>query len=292
MNIAIIGANGYIGNNLIQRLLDETDHNIVALSRSAQKIPLENTRLTKYNVSIFDNKLSNYLKDIDVVYYLVHMMAQSQIDFAEAEAKAGEAFNKAMESSRAKRIIYLGGLGRDDDNLSKHLASRHMTGAILRKSTAQVIEFRASMIIGKGSISYDIIVNLVSKLPLLTIPRWSETLSQPIGLSDAISYLVSAIGVRSTKDIIIEIGGPEKISYEEIMRRYAKGRGMKRYFVRIPIIPIAVSAWWLNLFTPRNEAKVGRAMVESLANQMVVTDTVSERLFPRIHPTIIEDNFV
>jgi len=147
------------------------------------------------------------------------------------------------------------------------------------------------MVIGRGGISYEIIVNLVSKLPFLTVPRWSETYTQPIGLNDALKYLIASKSLNTSKNLIIEIGGPEVLSYLELMRRYAKWKGMKRIFIRIPIIPIAVSAWWLNLFTPRNQAKVGRIMVESMANEMVVTNDSAKDIFPEIEPEPLDKVF-
>ncbi|MEI7838276.1 MAG: NAD(P)H-binding protein [bacterium] len=284
MKIAVIGASGYIGRNLIDRLIKNTNHEIVALSRNAESINLSSPKLQKHNVSVFDDNLSTYIKDCEAVYYLIHMMSQTKIDYAKAEIEAAEKLASAVEGSNIKKIIYLGGLGNDKDNLSKHLASRHRTGEILREIKCQAIEFRASMIIGEGSISYDIIVSLVSKLPLLTVPKWSETLTQPIGLNDALSYLVASLDIKSNQNEIIEIGGPDVISYEQLMRDYAKWKGLKRLFIRIPIIPIVVSAWWLNLFTPKNEAKVGQAMIESLQNKMIVTNKRASELFPDIHP--------
>ena len=293
MNIAILGATGYIGHNLIKRLLAETDHKIIALAPNIERLALEDARLDKHNCDVFDTQnLTRQLEGVDVVYYLIHMMAQHKLDFAVAEAKAAESFGDACKTAGVKRVIYLGGLGDDKDNLSKHLASRHKTGVILRSKAANVIEFRASMVIGDGSISYDIIANLVHKLPILTLPKWSSTLTQPIGLNDALKYLMAAINLETTQHEIVEIGGPEKMSYKELMRRYAEWKGTKAVFVNFPVIPVSIAAWWLNLFTPRRHAKVGRAMVESLANPMVVTNDRRIQLFPEIVPSKIEDVFV
>jgi len=291
MKIAIVGANGYIGRNLLNKLLEDSSNEIVAISQSAQSIPRTDKRLTKINQSVFDPSLKGSIKDCDVVYYLVHMMSQNKMDYAEAEKKAAEALNLSLVDSKVKRVVYLGGLGDDKDNLSKHLKSRHTTGDILRTGKINVIELRASMVIGRGGISYEIIVNLVSKLPFLTVPRWSETYTQPIGLDDALKYLVASKSLDTSKNLIIEIGGPEVLSYLELMKRYAKWKGMKRVFIRIPIIPIAVSAWWLNLFTPRNQAKVGRIMVESMANEMVVTNDSAKEIFPEIEPEPLDKVF-
>ena len=293
MKIAIIGANGFIGHNLINRLLTDTDHELIGISRDASSIPINNQRLTKYDVDVFNtSSLALHLEGCTLVYYLIHMMGQKKVDFVIAESNAAISFRKAAENAEVKRVIYLGGLGDDKDKLSKHLASRHRTGQLLRSKKYQVTEFRASMVIGKGSIAYEIITNLVHKLPILTIPKWSKTLTQPIGLHDALSYLVEGIDLKNEEDLIVEIGGPEPMSYKEVMERYAKLKKTKAILITVTIIPVAVSAWWLNLFTPKKHAKVGKAMVESLANPMVVRSNLSKRLFPAINPKPIEETFV
>jgi uncharacterized protein YbjT (DUF2867 family) len=293
MNIAIVGASGYIGTNLIDELLNNTDHNIVAISRNAESINLNSNKLKKINVNIFnEHKMQQSLTNIDCVFYLVHMMAQKKLDFTVAEAKAANIILNITKRSNIKRIIYLGGLGNDADNLSRHLTSRHHTGEILRNSPGITIEFRASMVIGKGSISYDIITNLVHKLPIITIPKWSETLTQPIGIKDAINYLVSGILLDINHSEIIEIGGPEQVSYRNLMRRYAIWKGHNPIIVELPIIPVGIAAWWLNLFTPKIHAKVGRSLVESLANPMIVTNDNAHKLFPEIVASKLEDVFV
>jgi uncharacterized protein YbjT (DUF2867 family) len=126
----------------------------------------------------------------------------------------------------------------------------------------------------------------------MTLPSWSKTLTQPIGLNDALSYLVAAISLTQTDDIVIEIGGPEAMSYKELMRRYAAWKQSRTVFVNLPVIPVSIAAWWLNLFTPKRHAKVGRAMVESLANPMVVRTDTAKKLFPEINPVPIDSSFV
>jgi len=294
MKIAIIGASGYIGSNLIKLLLiDNSRDKIVAVSTHATGIALEDDRLEKVDCDILTSTdVQKILQGCDVVYYLIHMMAQNKMDFVKAEAIAAHHFVQAANAAQVKRIIYLGGLGNDQDHLSRHLASRHHTGEILRSGSAQVIEFRASMVIGDGSISYDIIKRLVHKLPILTIPKWSKTMTQPIGLSDTLDYLLAAKSVPLYHSEIVEIGGPEQMSYRNLMERYAKWEHKKAIFIYLPIIPVGISAWWLNLFTPKKHAKVGRVMVESLVNPMVVTTKRATELFPQIKPKLLEDVFV
>ncbi|MBC7512464.1 NAD(P)H-binding protein [Candidatus Saccharibacteria bacterium] len=293
MTIAILGANGYIGSNLLRRLLAETNHSIIALSPNAESMTMQHARLTKHNVDVFDaEKLHVFLDQCESVYYLIHMMAQKKIDFAEAESKAAYSFCNAAKNTKIRRVIYLGGLGDDNEKLSKHLASRHKTGEILKQNLPQVIEFRASMVIGHGSISYDIVTNLIHKLPILTLPKWAKTMTQPIGLNDATSYLISALDLGSMNHQIVEIGGPEQLSYGDLMKQYAAWKNKKMIIIKFHLIPVSVAAWWLNLFTPKTHAKVGRIMVDSLSNPMVVTNNKAIELFPNIHPKNLEDVFV
>lgn len=290
--IAIIGASGFIGKNLIKKILKDTDHNIVALSKNAEEVNIKNPRLKKINVNVFDTeKLKRSIKDCDVAYFLIHMMIR-KTDFADAEEKAAESFCKAVNGTKIKRVIYLGGLGKDNDNLSKHLKSRHYTGEILRANLPLVIEFRASIIIGKGGLSYDIIIRLIRKLPILALPKWTSTLTQPIGLDDALNYLVSAIELSIKQHKIVEIGGPEKLSYEDLLKRYSKWKNKSVLLIRVPFIPASVAGWWFNIFTTKKEAKVGRIMVDSLANEMVVTNREAVKLFPQINPKSLEEVFV
>ena len=293
MNIAILGANGYIGHNLIDKLLTNTDHDIVALSPNAESMPINHVRLTKRNVDVFDTeKLHKLIEKCDAAYYLIHMMAQKKVDFAEAESQAAKSFCKAASNSNIRRVIYLGGLGNDNEKLSKHLASRHKTGEILKNGLPQVIEFRASMVIGDGSISYDIVTNLIHKLPIITLPKWAKTPTQPIGLSDVISYLIAALDLNSSEHQIVEIGGPEQLSYGDLMKRYAAWENKKMIIIKFHVIPVGIAAWWLNLFTPKTHAKVGRIMVDSLSNPMVVTNHRAAELFPAIHTKKLEEVFV
>jgi uncharacterized protein YbjT (DUF2867 family) len=293
MNIAVLGASGYIGHSLIERLLAETSHHVLALSPHAESIPLQHERLVKHNVDVFDTHgLHQQLIECDAVFYLIHMMSQSKQDFVTAEAKAAESFSEASRGTHVKRVIYLGGLGDDKDQLSPHLASRHRTGQLLKNGSAQIVEFRASMVIGHGSISYDIVTNLIHKLPILTLPKWARTLTQPIGLYDTLSYLIAALELKTTDHQIIEIGGPEQLSYGDLMKRYAAWEHKKMLMVKLYVIPVTIAAWWLNLFTPGTHAKVGRIMVESLSHPMVVTNNTASTYFPNIHPKKLEDVFV
>jgi uncharacterized protein YbjT (DUF2867 family) len=296
MKIAIIGASGFVGSNLTKYLLTNTNHRVVALCPNPEAMAEYaqfGDRFAVQKSDVFDsNSVALSLSGVDVAYYLVHMMSGRSANFYDAEARAATAFGEAAKQAEVPRVIYMGGLGMDNDNLSKHLASRHNTGDILRGLVPLVIEFRASMIIGHGSISFEIVKNLVRKLPIMTLPKWSKTLTQPIGLSDALLYLTAGIGVPVTKHEIVEIGGPEKMSYQRFLSKYAEFLNKKCILIRVPVLPEWLAGWWLVLFTPRGTAKVGRHMVASFRNEMIVTNSRAEELFPQIKPSPIMNFFV
>lgn len=292
MVIAIIGASGFLGSNFINYLIKNTTYDIRAISRHASSLKHtygDTDRLTTCDADIFqEDKISELLRGCDMAYYFVHMMGQKNKDFSMLEAKAAQSFSKAASAAGIKRVIYLGGLGNDNEQLSPHLLSRHNTGTILRKNLPLVIEFRASMIIGEGSISYDIIQRLVHVLPIMTLPRWSKTKTQPLALHDALQYLGQAATLKLDHHQIIEIGGPTVLSYKELYRQYAHSIGRNPFIIRLPFLPEWLGGWWLNLFTPSNHAKVGRIMVHSMSNAMVVTNDNAHKLFPDIHPMTID----
>lgn len=295
MKIAIVGASGFLGTHLIQHLLTNTDYSIVAISRRATSIAGvigDNPRLSLIDADIFDEEqMTEAMLGSDVAYYFVHMMGQANKDFYGQEAIAANRYSAAAIAAGVKRTVFMGGLGNDHEQLSEHLLSRHNTGTLLREILPLVIEFRASMIVGKGSISYDIIKNLVHKLPIMTLPRWSITLTQPIALKDALDYLTQAASVHIDHHEIVEIGGPEVMSYKQLYKLYANWGGRHPLIVRLPFLPEWLGGWWLNLFTPPNHAKIGRIMVHSMSNAMVITHDRAANLFPTIHPTPISEAF-
>lgn len=295
MTIAIIGASGFLGTNLLAHLLHATDYSIVAIARHTSAIqvaPADATRVRCIDADIFDETdMVAALEGVQVAYFFVHMMGQANPDFYTQETIATNRFCAAAITAGVQRVIYMGGLGNDHEQLSEHLLSRHNTGTVLRENLPLVLEFRAAMIVGPGSISFDIIRNLVHKLPIMTLPRWSITLTQPIALPDALDYLTQAANVPLRHSEIVEIGGPRVMAYQDLYREYANFTGRHPFIVRIPFLPERVGGWWLNLFTPPGHAKIGRIMVHSMSNAMVVTHARSQELFPDIHPRPIEQAF-
>jgi uncharacterized protein YbjT (DUF2867 family) len=217
------------------------------------------------------------LAGIDTAYYFVHSMG-TQRDFEELDRVAATHFSDAARQAGVRRIIYLGGLGESDKKLSKHLRSRHETGELLRHSGAQVIEFRASIVIGSGSLSFELIRALVQRLPVMICPRWVRVMAQPIAIEDLLDYLVEALELPDGDSTIYEIGGPDQVSYGDIMHEYARQRGLRRWMIPVPVLTPYLSSLWLGLVTPVH-ARIGRKLVGSLRNPTLVQDTTALRAF-------------
>lgn len=295
MTIAIVGATGFLGSHLVRHLLATTDYDIAAISR-AGTIPdgvSESPRLNNVPASVMDESaLSTALKGCDVAFYFVHMMGQKNHDFYGQETIAAEKFSAECNAAGVQRVIYMGGLGDDRQQLSEHLLSRHNTGNYLRAHLPLVIEFRASMIVGDGSVAYDIIKNLVTKLPIMGLPNFTATQTQPIALADTLEYLTEAITVPMNHSEIVEIGGRDAVSYESLYRQFAAWIGKKTLIIRVSMIPEWLGGDWLNLFTPRKHSKIGKVMVHSMKNSMVVLHPENaQKYFPNIHPVGLTEAF-
>jgi uncharacterized protein YbjT (DUF2867 family) len=217
------------------------------------------------------------LRGVDTAYYLIHSMANAG-DSAARDREGAEAFAAAARDAGMRRIVYLGGLGRGD-RLSPHLASRQEVGRILRESGVSTIEFRASIVIGSGSLSFELVRALVEKLPVMVTPRWVATPTQPIGIEDLIAYLVAALDLEIDDSVVYEIGGPDRVSYGDLMREYARLRGLRRTMLRVPVLTPGLSRLWLGLVTPLYAA-VGRELIEGVGNETVVHDDRALRDFP------------
>ena len=176
------------------------------------------------------------------------------------------------------RIVYLGGLAAGEEVLSKHLSSRIETGHVLRDSGVPVVEFRASVVIGSGSLSFELIRALVERLPVMICPRWVATLAQPIGIDDVLTYLVAALDLPAGDSRTFEIGGADQVSYGDVMREYARQRGLKRVMIAVPLLTPHLSSLWLGLVTPVY-ARVGRELISGLKNRSVVTDPAALSAF-------------
>lgn len=291
--ILVTGASGYIGSSLLAPLVAAGYRVRAGVRSPAKLVGVAPDGVEVVRCDALDAvQVHAALQGVEVAFYLVHSLGESA-HYAELDHKAAAIFAEACRDAGVRRIVYLGGLGADAASLSDHLASRHEVGRTLASTGVPVIEFRASIVIGARSTSFEIIRNLVEKLPAMTTPRWVRMPSQPIAIVDVVSYLVAAVELhladadRGPNHLIYEIGG-EVVTYAELMRLYARERGLRRLIVPVPVLSPGLSGWWLYLFTPK-QAKVGRQLAESLRNPTVVTTDAAARDFSGIRPMNAED---
>lgn len=290
MKILLTGATGYIGRRLAHKFIDnETDLRLFV--RNSRK--LENRMISTCEIiegSTFDAEpLAKALEGVDVAYYLIHSMGK-QGDFEDLDKKSAELFRDACIDAGVKRIVYLGGLG-EKESASKHLLSRIETGEVLseRSDEIDVFWFRAGVIIGSGSASFEIIRNISQKLPLMITPKWVDTKTEPIGVHDILKYLIAAKDVESKALEIVDIGA-EVMSFRDMMIRGAKAMGLNRRIVKTSVLSPNISSYWLILFTPVTFS-VAKALVEGLSSETVKTNNRAEELFPEITPESYEESF-
>ena len=219
------------------------------------------------------------LKGVHTAYYLVHLMSGSK-DFEKEDRQAASNFAQAAKKAGVSRIIYLGGLGDDaEPELSPHLRSRHEVGQILRDSGVETDEFRAGMVVGAGSTSYQLMKSLTDRLPVMLCPRWLATSTQPIAVDDVLAYLLAAKDLPSGESRIFEIGGPDVVTYGDLIREYARQKGLRRWLISVPVLTPYLSGLWLALVTPATY-EVGRHLIEGLKNPTVVRDKKALEVFP------------
>ena len=276
----LTGASGYVGGRLLP-LLVEDGCRVRCLARQPENLlPRVPAGVEVVPGDVLDAaSLPAALRGVDAAYYLVHSMGASG-DFVEQDRRAADNFAAAARAAGVRRIIFLGGLGGEDPDLSAHLRSRHEVGERLRAHGVPVIELRASIIIGSGSLSFEMIRALVERLPVMITPRWVRVTAQPIAIGDVLDYLRAARTVgNGGRSLTIEIGGPDRVSYGELMGEYARQRGLRRRMIPVPLLTPRLSSLWLGLVTPLY-ARVGRKLVDSLRHPTVVCDDSAQRLFP------------
>ena len=282
MKILLTGANGYIGQRLLP-LLVEAGHQVVAMVRSANR--LEVPPHCRKNVQVVEGDLLNYNSigqlpsDIDVAYYLIHSLTQIKGQLEELETKTAQNFLRLLEGTSVRQVIYLSGLV-NDDNLSPHLESRRSVDATLRAGPTPVTTFRAGIILGSGSASFEIMRDLVEKLPVMIAPRWVRNKCQPIGIFDVLEYLVSALDHPGCIGQAFDIGGPDVLTYQEMLLRFAKLRGLRRYIIGVPVLTPRLSSYWLYLITSTNFT-LARSLVESLKNNAVCHENRIQKVIPK-----------
>jgi uncharacterized protein YbjT (DUF2867 family) len=278
--VLLAGGTGYVGGRLMP-LLEQQDLTLRCLARDPDKLRTRlqpGTEVVKGDV-LDESSLAAALQGVRTAYYLVHLMT-GQSDFEGKDRQAASNFAQAAKRAGVQRIIYLGGLGDEDDpKLSPHLRSRHEVGELLRQSGAEVIEFRASIVIGAGSLSFDLIKTLTDRLPVMICPRWLTTPTQPIAVDDVLAYLLAAKDLPHAESQIFEIGCEDVTTYGEIIREYARQQGMRRWLIFVPVLTPYLSSLWLALVTP-TKFDVGRRLIEGLKNPTVVRDRKALDAFP------------
>ena len=275
--IVIAGASGYVGGRLL-KALEDAGQRVRCLARRPEFLRprvAASTEVVQGDV-LDPSSLAPAMDGVDTTYYLVHSMGSGR-SFEEEDRRAATNFAEAARAAGVRRIVYLGALG-GGPRLSPHLASRQEVGRILRESGVPTIEFRASIIIGSGSLSFEMIRALVDRLPVMVTPRWVRIRAQPIAIEDVIAYLVTALDVQVDGSPVVEIGGADQVSYREIMREYGRQRGLRRLMVPVPVLTPWLSSLWLALVTPVY-AGVGRALIDSIPHETVVRDDLAQRLF-------------
>lgn len=288
--ILLTGVTGYVGGRLLT-LLEKQDDTLRCLVREPSHLEGRNDpRTTVFKGDVLDKpSLLKAMHGVDIVYYLVHSMGSSG-DFTEEDRTGASNFAEAASECQVKRLIYLGGLGDDSqEELSSHLKSRQEVGKIFREKAlgVQIFEFRASIIIGSGSLSFELIRSLTERLPFMITPKWVWTKSQPIFINDVLSYLVKAATIDIKGNQIFEIGGKDQVSYGEIMLEYARQRKLKRRLIHVPFLAPQLSSLWLALITPLY-FRIGRKLIDSAKYPTIVKNDHAEKVF-HVAPKGIKD---
>ena len=249
--VLLTGASGYVGGRLIP-LLERHPVVLRCLARTPDKLrPVvkEPTQIVRGDV-LDVSSLDAALQGVHTAYYLVHLMSGSK-DFEKEDRQAATNFALAAKKAGVQRIIYLGGLGDDaEPKLSPHLRSRHEVGQILKTSGIETIEFRAGMVVGAGSTSYQLMKSLTDRLPVMLCPRWLATSTQPIAVDDVLTYLLASKDLPASESRIFEIGGPDVVTYGDLIREYARHKGLRHWVISVPILTPYLSGLWLALVTP------------------------------------------
>jgi uncharacterized protein YbjT (DUF2867 family) len=274
VRVAVFGATGVVGRALVPLLV--TGHDVVAISRGPEHSPRAGVEWVQADVGE-PTSVAGALAGVDVVYYLVHSLGQT--DFAQTDRRGAETVAQAAEQECVRQIVFLGGLGDDDPNASPHLRSRRETRESLAATSVPVTTVRAAMIVGRDSAAFETIRALVDRLPVMVCPSWVATPTQPIALSDVTRYLAGICALDEAIGETFDAGGPEVMSYREMMERIARLRGRRPLLLEVPVLTPRLSSLWLELITPV-QAAVARPLVEGLRSPTVATDERLRTLVP------------
>jgi uncharacterized protein YbjT (DUF2867 family) len=279
MNILVTGTTGNIGGKLVPRLL-ALGHQVTCIARNAQHLErfrMPDVRIIQADVLDLDS-IRQAMPQIEVAYYLIHSMAGGKRGFIERDEQAARNFGAAAAEAGVQRIIYLGGLGQCEKLISPHLTSRQQVGDILRRSGIPVTEFRAPIVIGAGSMSFEMIRYLTERLPVLFTPPWINTLCQPIAIENILDYLTSSLVEPLSIGNIFEIGGPDVLTYKQIMQGYAAARGLKRSLLTLPFLTTPILAFGADVITPLPTPYL-QILIDGLRSEVMVNDPSAREVF-------------
>ncbi|MEM6981048.1 MAG: NAD(P)H-binding protein, partial [Planctomycetota bacterium] len=282
--ILVTGASGYVGGRLVPRLLEE-GYRVRCFVRSPQKLD-EYPWRSHSEVSVCEGDLSDpdtliaACQNVDAAYYLVHSMISAGDEYARRDRELASHFARAAKQANVRRVIYLGGLGEMGEGLSNHLRSRREVEMVLRTDGVPTTVLRAAMIIGSGSASFEILRYLVDRLPVMVVPKWVETMTQPIAIRDVLRYLVQCLRVAETTDQTIDIGGPDILTYREMMNLMCDAIGLRRRkIIDVPVLTPRLSSRWIGLVTPVT-SKIARPLAEGLKNRTVCRNDQAQQWMP------------
>jgi uncharacterized protein YbjT (DUF2867 family) len=282
--VLVTGVTGYIGGHLVPKLI-EAGYRVRVLVRDRNRLQ-GRTWLNQVEVvegDVLDPaSLLTVMPGVTAAYYLIHSMSSST-DFDQRDLQSARNFGNVAHADGVERIIYLGGLGDPQTDLSKHLRSRQQTGQALNESGVPVTEFRAAIVVGSGSISFEMIRYLTERVPVMICPRWVFTRVQPIAIVDVLDYLVAALATPDSAGRIVEIGGRDVLTYGDMMTGYAQARSLRRWLLSVPVLTPRLSSYWVHLVTPI-PARIARPLIDGLRNEVIVREVVAHDLFPQLKP--------
>ena len=294
--VLVTGATGYVGGRLVPRLLSEGARVRVLVRGDASRLAGREWagRVEVAPGDVTDAaSLAEPLEGVETAYYLIHSM-QAGDEFRDRDLAAGRAFGHACKAAGVRRIVYLGGLGDPEDDLSHHLRSRQETGEALAEAGVPVVEFRAAVIVGSGSLSFEIVRALAERLPVMLFPKWASTSIQPVAVRDVLEYLAAARTRPPVDEIeargghaVVEIGGATVTSFGGMIKEYARVRGLRRLAIDVPFVSPRLSSYWVHWTTPVT-AEIARPLIDGATNEVVVRDDLAARLYPDIRPVDYE----